>query len=162
MILFRRPAQLAVQTALLLALQPEGSCRRVRDIAAALRVPTTYLTKVLHDLRRSGLLGAVRGPGGGVQLTRPAREIHLWDVLSALEPQIDFQLCFLGLERCSDRDPCPLDKAWAPLRNEIIGVLQTKNLQELASEAHTSGMLGWEPTDRNANGQGSPCAACQP
>ena len=46
--LYRRSAQLAVQAALLLALEPEGNSRRVRELAEDLGVPPTYLTKVLQ------------------------------------------------------------------------------------------------------------------
>ncbi|MDA2913374.1 Rrf2 family transcriptional regulator [Acidobacteriia bacterium AH_259_A11_L15] len=141
MIWYRRPAQLAMQATLLLALEPEGTCRRVREIAAALGVSATYLSKVFQDLTRAGLVRAVRGPGGGVQLARAARYMYLWDVLSAIQPMDELKGCFLGLDRCSERNPCPLDKAWASMRAEILGALQTKNLHEFASEAQTNGIL---------------------
>ncbi len=79
-----------------------------------------------------------------MQLTRSAHEIHLWDVLSAVERTADFERCLLGLERCNDLNPCPLDKAWAPLRAQILAMMQTENLWEFASEARSRRVLGWE------------------
>ena len=100
----------------------------MREIAAELGVPATYLAKVLQSLTRAGLLRAMRGPGGGVQLARSPREIYLWDVLSAVEPVGEFERCFLGLGRCNDVNPCPLHEVWAPIRNQILTMLQTKSL----------------------------------
>ncbi len=146
MMLFRRPAQLAVQAILLLALEPDVTCHRVREIAAKIGVPATYLTKVFQELTRAGLLRGVRGPGGGMQLARSAHEIHLWDVLSAFERTADFERCLLGLQRCNNLNPCPLDKAWAPLRAQILAMMQTENLWGFASEARRRRVLGWEAT----------------
>jgi Rrf2 family protein len=90
-VLYRRSAQLAVEVVLFLALEPEGTSRRVRDLATELGVPATYLAKIVQALTRLGLLRALRGPRGGVQLARPAREIRLRDVLSAVEPVGEFE-----------------------------------------------------------------------
>lgn len=139
--LYRRSSQLALQAALLLALEPEGSWRRVRELARELDVPATYLAKVLQGLARVGLLATVRGPGGGVRLARPAREISLWDVLSALEPARAFESCFLGLRRCNDLHPCPLHEMWAPLRSGFLEALQTRSLWEVASQGERSTQL---------------------
>ncbi len=160
--LYRRPAQLAVQASLLLALEPEGCLYRVGDLADTLGVGAPYLAKVLQSLTRAGVLRAVRGPGGGVQFARSPREIHLWDILSAVEPANEFERCFLGLKPCSDLNRCPLHEDWAPIRAEIHRLLQTKNLWEFAAEARTRGVLYREPASRNASGQESPCAEGQP
>jgi len=147
--IYRRSAQLALQASLLLALEPAGAPRRVSEIADELGVPRTYLAKVLQGLTRIGLLHAVRGPGGGVCLARSPREIHLWDVLSALEPVGEFEHCFLGLGHCNQMQPCPLHDAWGPIRADILAMLQTKSLWEFASEAREKDVL----TGRPVNGQ---------
>lgn len=142
--LYRRSTQLAVQAMLLLALEPPGGCRRVRELAAELGVPATYLAKIVQNLAHVGLIRAVRGPGGGVQLVRPPREIPVWNVLAAVEPVGEFERCFLKLDRCNDLHPCPLHECWAPIRSQILAMLQSKNLWEVASEAQRRGVLGPE------------------
>jgi Rrf2 family protein len=140
-VIHRRSGQLALQASLLLALEPAGTPRRVSEIAAELGVPRTYLAKVLQGMTRIGLLRAVRGPGGGVCLARSPRELHLWDVLSALEPAREFEQCFLGLGQCNDAQPCPLHEAWGPIRADILAMLQTKSLWEFATEARQKHLL---------------------
>lgn len=139
--LYRRSAQLALQATILLALEPQGNPKRVRELAAALDVPATYLTKILQSLTRAGLLRAVRGPGGGVELARPARELYLWDVLSAVEPVGDFERCFLGLGQCHDGNPCAFHENWAPLRARVLELLKRQNLWDFATEAHRKGLI---------------------
>ncbi len=139
--LTRRSSQLALQASLLLALEPAGRSRRVREIAAGLGVPATYLAKVLQGLTRAGLLRAVRGPGGGVRLARAARDIRLWDVLAALEPVGEFERCFLGLGECDDAHPCPLHESWGPIRARLLEMLQSRSLGEFAAEAESRGLL---------------------
>jgi Rrf2 family protein len=139
--LTRRSSQLALQASLLLALEPAGQSRRVREIAAGLGVPATYLAKVLQGLTRAGLLRAARGPGGGVQLARPANDIRLWDVLAAVEPVGEFERCFLGLGDCDDTRPCPLHESWGPIRARLLEMLQARSLGEFAVEAASQGLL---------------------
>jgi Rrf2 family protein len=54
-------------------------------IAKRQGVSEAYLDQLLTLLRRGGLVRSVRGPRGGHQLTRPASEITLTQVLVALE-----------------------------------------------------------------------------
>lgn len=138
----RRSTQLAVETLLLLALEPEGKCRRIRELAARLDTPATYLAKIVRDMTRLGLLRGVRGPGGGVRLARPAPEINLWEVLTVIEPVEELDRCFLKLSRCDDLHPCPLHEQWSPIRTQIIDMLKSKTLLEIAEEAQGKQVLG--------------------
>lgn len=148
--LYRRPAQLALQATLLLAMKTDSKPSRVSELAGRLGIPATYLAKILQSLSRVGLLSTVRGPGGGVQLARPAREIHLLDVLSAIEPTLDFERCFLGLPACTEENPCAVHETWAPLRTQILAMLQTTSLGDLATKAKLREVLLREPTTSSA------------
>ncbi len=141
MILYRRPTQLALRAALLLALEPKGTSRRVRELAECMDVPATYLAKVLQSLTHAGILESVRGPGGGVRLARPASQIALWDILSLLEPVDEYEHCLIGLGRCNDLNPCPLHEQWGPIREQLIQSLQSMDLEQFARAAEAKGLL---------------------
>lgn len=138
---FRRGSQVALQASLLLALQPQGSVRRVRDLAEEVGVGATYLVKILQNLSRVGLLRGARGPGGGVQLARPAKEISPWEILAAVEPEGELEQCVLGLDPCDSFTPCPLHDAWKPIRSQILAMLRDRSLQDIAVDAHEKGIL---------------------
>jgi Rrf2 family protein len=143
--LFRRSSQLALQATLLLALEPDGSSRRIRELADELGIAAPYLTKIIQNLTRAGLVQAIRGPHGGVKLAHPAEDIHPWDVFAALEPVSEFTQCLLGTRQCNGETACPLHGTWAPAREEIFQALQTKNLREFAAEAKRSPVPFWQP-----------------
>ena len=142
MIQYRRPTQLALRASLLLSLLPNRSACRVRELARAMNVPATYLAKVLQSLIHAGLVQSVRGPGGGVRLARRADDIHLWDILSVMEPVEEFETCILGLEHCNDLTPCPMHEQWRPIRQRLIESLQRIQLEEFAQAAAQKGLLG--------------------
>lgn len=133
--LFHRSGQVAVQAALLLAMEPQPEPRRVRELVPKLGIPAAYLAKVLHELARAGVLKSVRGPGGGFQLARPAGEISLWHLLAAVEPLGQWGSCLLGLGVCDVEATCPLHNNWIPIRDQIVALLQTKTLADIAVEA---------------------------
>lgn len=139
MILNRRGTQLAVDTLLLLALEPEGRCCCVRELSTRLGAPASYLAKIARDLTRLSILRGVRGPGGGVRLARPATEINLWAVVTAIEPAGKFEACILRPAHCDEEHPCPLHEEWSPIRAQITDLLKSKSLWEVASAARGSG-----------------------
>jgi len=49
-----------------------------------------FLEQVFFMLRRGGLVVSIRGPGGGFRLARPAAEISLREILSAVGEDADF------------------------------------------------------------------------
>ncbi|PJE25845.1 transcriptional regulator, BadM/Rrf2 family [Pseudooceanicola antarcticus] len=71
-----------------IALQPEGSLVALGDISKRQSVSLPYLEQLFVKLRRAGLVSSVRGPGGGYKLARPASEIRVVDVLSAVDETV--------------------------------------------------------------------------
>jgi Rrf2 family transcriptional regulator, iron-sulfur cluster assembly transcription factor len=72
-----------------IALQRDGSLVTLGDIAQRQDVSLPYLEQLFVKLRRAGLVASVRGPGGGYRLARPASDIRVVDVLSAVDETVD-------------------------------------------------------------------------
>jgi len=62
-----------------------GEFVKTKDVSRGNSLPYKYLTRILLQLRSSGLVTSLRGPGGGYRLARHPREITLWDVVRAVE-----------------------------------------------------------------------------
>jgi Rrf2 family transcriptional regulator, nitric oxide-sensitive transcriptional repressor len=73
------------------------TARTVEEIAAATRVPSGYLAKVLGQLARAGVVRSQRGLGGGFALARPPDEIAILEVSNAVDPIQRIERCPLGL-----------------------------------------------------------------
>lgn len=72
--------------------------RTTQQIAEATRVPIGYLSKVLKELGRAGIVSAQRGPNGGFTLLRDPNELTLYEVISAVDPPKRIRECPLKLE----------------------------------------------------------------
>jgi Rrf2 family transcriptional regulator, nitric oxide-sensitive transcriptional repressor len=71
--------------------------RTTDQIAEATRVPKAYLSKVLQNLVRAGVLLSQRGLGGGMTLAKAPEEVTLLEVVGAVEPIPRIKTCPLGL-----------------------------------------------------------------
>ncbi|KNG95223.1 Rrf2 family transcriptional regulator [Pseudaestuariivita atlantica] len=72
-----------------ISLQPDGALVPLGDIARRQDMSLPYLEQLFVKLRRAGLVESVRGPGGGYRLARPASEIRVVDVLSAVDETVN-------------------------------------------------------------------------
>lgn len=57
----------------------------IREIVAQEKYPLAYIEKILQALKKAGLVVAHHGNHGGYSLARPASEIHLKQIIDALE-----------------------------------------------------------------------------
>jgi Rrf2 family iron-sulfur cluster assembly transcriptional regulator len=78
----------AVRALAHLARRPPGASERTHDIARAAGLADAQLAKILGRLVRAGLLSAVKGPGGGYVLARPARQITLLAIIEATDGRV--------------------------------------------------------------------------
>lgn len=111
-------AEYALRAVVYLAQQIDGPRAR-SQIASATEIPLDYLQKVLQILVRGGILSTQRGPGGGYRLVRPAQDLTVYDVISAIDPSARISMCPLGLP--DHHTLCPLhhslDKAAEMVEN---------------------------------------------
>lgn len=85
------------------------AARTTGQIAKATKVPTAYLSKVLQELRRTGIVHTQRGVGGGVSLAVDPDRLTILEVVNAVEPVQRILKCPLGLAAHGAR-LCPLHK----------------------------------------------------
>jgi Rrf2 family transcriptional regulator, nitric oxide-sensitive transcriptional repressor len=89
-------AEYALRAVVFLA-HAEGGPRTTDEIAKATEVKREYLSKVLQELRRSGLVSARPGSGGGFQLKRSPAQMTVLDVVAAVDPLQRITKCPLQL-----------------------------------------------------------------
>ncbi|MCU0626419.1 MAG: Rrf2 family transcriptional regulator [Gemmatimonadaceae bacterium] len=105
-------AEYALRVVTYLAQQPPDEAVPAIAMASKVRVPRNYLSKILHQLAREGLLVSVRGRSGGFRLARAPEKIRLADVVTAFEPTAIVRSCILGRARCSESSPCGAHDEW--------------------------------------------------
>ncbi len=70
------------------------------DIAERQQLSQSYLEQLFGKLRRAGLVGSARGPGGGYRLARPAAEIAIADIVAAVDEPTKATRCDAGRGGC--------------------------------------------------------------
>jgi Rrf2 family iron-sulfur cluster assembly transcriptional regulator len=126
-----------LQAVLYLASQKQDGYVSIREISDSLGFSYAFLTKVLQELTRRGLLQSLRGPHGGVVLARPAEEITLAEIVEAIDGPRLFEACILGLPTCGSDQPCLLHERWAPLRGEIEALFGETTIREMVEEGRS-------------------------
>src|SRR5437763_13868483 len=63
-----------------------GAAQTNRQIAEATKVPMPYLSKVLQQMTRAGLIRSHRGLRGGFTLARRPDEITVFEVFEVVDP----------------------------------------------------------------------------
>jgi Rrf2 family protein len=56
-----------------------------KKISEAYNLPLEYLLQVMQQLVRAGILTSKKGPGGGFNLARPAKEITMLEIIEAID-----------------------------------------------------------------------------
>lgn len=102
-----------------------------QEIAAALSVSANHLAKVHQRLVHTGLVFAVRGPGGGFRLAKPAGEITLLSVMEAVDGPFTPSRCLLGRPECS-RATCILGDLSADINERVRTFFTNTTVSQLS------------------------------
>lgn len=72
---------------LLIQLAGNGGVRvSIAEVSETQHISRSHLMKIANDLCHAGFIRTVRGRGGGIELARPAAEINIGAVVTAMEP----------------------------------------------------------------------------
>jgi Rrf2 family iron-sulfur cluster assembly transcriptional regulator len=114
-----------------MAIQGPGEVVLGRDLAERTAVPPSYLSKILLNLKRAGLVEATRGTGGGYRLSKPAEEISLWEIVDPVDNVGRLDECIMGMNECSEQNPCAMHDWWKRVREDYVAMLRQTSLAEV-------------------------------
>lgn len=129
-----KTAEYALKAVLRLAQSPQTRVT-ASEMAADLQVPSNYLSKILHDLARSGVLVSVRGPHGGFQLAIPAADLSLARIIEPFDELSPDRACLLGKPRCSEKTPCAAHESWKELHDRYSRFFRETTAAQLLAES---------------------------
>ena len=138
----------AVTAMLDLAIHRGSGPIALADIAQRQGISLSYLEQLFSRLRKRSLVSSVRGPGGGYNLARSASKIHIAEVISAVDENVDATRCG-GAHNCQNEGPCLTHDLWQDLSRRISEYLDRISLQDLMDRK------GVQEVARQQGGQGS-------
>ena len=129
--MFSQTTEYALRAVVYLASQG-GAAQTTQQIAEATRVPAGYLSKVLQNLSRAGLVRSQRGLHGGFTLSRPADELTVLDVVRAVGELRRIRNCPLGIK--GHVNLCPLHRRLDQAIALVEDALKRSTIAELLAE----------------------------
>ena len=132
----------AVTAMIDLALNQREDPITLSEISARQAISLSYLEQLFGKLRRHNIVASVRGPGGGYNLNRAAREVSVADIILAVDEPIDATQCG-GKLNCQAQDhrggsQCMTHHLWATLNDKMVEFLHSVSLQDLVDQQAAS------------------------
>ncbi len=118
----------ALRVLMHLAARPER-LSSIGEMARIHRVSQNHLMKVVHDLRKEGLVEAVRGRTGGIRLARAPAEINIGAVVRHTEESFDLVDC----GSCVIARACSLTGVLNEALRAFLAVLDRHTLADLVT-----------------------------
>ena len=120
----------AVTAMLDLALHQNQGPISLSDISSRQEISLSYLEQLFSKLRKNHLVSSVRGPGGGYRLNRPCEDIHVAQIIDAVDESVDATSC-RGKGDCQDGVKCLTHHLWSELSVQIHDFLSSISLASL-------------------------------
>ena len=118
-----------------LALNNNGECIKVKDIAARQGISEKYLEQIIAVLNKAGYVKSVRGAQGGYRLTKKPEEYTIGMILRLTEGSMAPVSCLeeaaMECERC---DTCETLGVWKELYHAINQVIDGVTIADLVEK----------------------------
>jgi Rrf2 family protein len=108
-----------------------------KDIAERQEISFDYIGQLFVELRKTGFIESVKGPGGGYVLAQDADKIRAGDIIRAVEGPIAVVQCAgpNPENACHRMDGCVTYLLWKRLSKTIEEVLDSITLKDLCDQA---------------------------
>ena len=91
-----------------------------------------FFIKIASQLKQHGLVDSVQGRNGGYGLAKPADEISLYDVISAMEGELFVLHCLEEGVTCPRNGiRCAMQDYFGNVQKALIGMLSSKYIADL-------------------------------
>ncbi|XEQ91370.1 HTH-type transcriptional repressor NsrR [Sporomusa carbonis] len=126
----------AFRVVLYLAGLPSGTVESGVRIAECQNIPLRFFQKITRSLSAAGLIKSYRGVEGGFALAKPAGEITLYDVITAMEGPLGIHRCLADRKACNRHcgDDCPVHQALAGIQDRLAADLLRVTFAALAAK----------------------------
>ena len=120
-----------------IALQDGESLVTLSEISKRQDISLPYLEQLFVKLRRADLVISVRGPGGGYKLARPASEIRVVDVLSAVDETVSALQKGAGASGAASgsRAQSMTNRLWESLSAQVYVFLHQTRLSDVVGNS---------------------------
>jgi Rrf2 family protein len=117
-----------------MALEEEKQLLNATKLAQVLEIPYKYLTKIMTDIVKSGLISSIRGRDGGYKFEKPTSQITINEILKIFNDTIEDKECILGIGFCNRVCKCALHDQWMEPKLLMQRLFEESTLAEIAGK----------------------------
>jgi Rrf2 family protein len=120
-----------------LALNCGNGITQIKDISRRQDIPEKFLEQIITTLKGAGYVKTVRGPKGGVFLSKPPSKITMGEIIRLMEGPTSPIACVSksGHAKCSFEKLCAFRGYFDEIRTRINDVVDKTNFQEIADKS---------------------------
>lgn len=111
-----------------LALNQGDKPRMIKEIASAQGISEKYISRLIIELRRAGIVDSTRGARGGYRLALLPGEITLLEVVETMEGRISIAG---GAPKSNTPGSHGAHEIWADINNQIRAAMNAVTLQQI-------------------------------
>lgn len=110
----------------------------LREVSTEIDSPLAYTSKILQQLTKNKIINSDKGPTGGFSMNRlKLTSLSLSDIVLAIDGDLIYKGCGLGLKKCNELKPCPVHFEFKAIRDELKKMLENTTVKELAEGMQT-------------------------
>lgn len=107
----------------------------IEAIAQAIDSPQSFTAKILQMLTKDNkIISSVKGPHGGFFITEKSKNLKVLTILKAVDEEDVLSKCILGLQHCSEKNPCPMHGDYKKIRTQLNQLFEKKTIRYLADQ----------------------------
>ncbi len=115
----------------LMFLATRGERGTTDDVAGLFGISRAHVAKVVNQLARHGYIRSIRGVGGGIELSRPADQIRVGEVVVAFEGPMHLLDCVSMQDVCIIEKFCKLKNVLAKAEQLQLDYLNSVTLADV-------------------------------
>lgn len=134
-LMFSKSCEYAIRAAIYIAAESSQEKKvGIDEICAHIEAPKHFTAKILQVLSRNKIISSQKGVNGGFYIDRSQSKKTLIEIVSAIDGNVLFTGCGLGLKECSEKEPCPLHDKFKGIRAGIKNMLEDATIEVMAGK----------------------------
>ncbi|MCM8789597.1 MAG: Rrf2 family transcriptional regulator [Candidatus Omnitrophica bacterium] len=101
------------------------------ELVEDLKIPRSFLRKILQKLNKNKILKSYKGAGGGFLVSKPANRIFLTDLIEVFQGPLKLNECFFKKLKCPNTKSCLLRGKIKKIERYIVKELSLITVESL-------------------------------
>ncbi len=133
--MFSKTCEYAIRATIYIAAESDIKNKiGIADISNHIEAPAHFTAKILQTLGHNKLVSSQKGVNGGFYMDEVQKHRKLIEIVIAIDGELLLSGCGLGLDHCSDTQPCPLHNDYKVIRERLKEMLQNSSLEDMAKK----------------------------